>query len=168
MRVDSINVRTIPHNQHRYPTTGDWWVQSDNLTGKTTLEIRVSESGDWRANIAVAIHEIVEAVVCIADGVEPEALDRFDSAYEMVREDPKTWVDAEAALQREFGGHDEITPHTEPGEDLHAPYRHQHAIATQVEWIVTEAMHLPWKLYEEELSTLYDDTDEQTEPITAC
>lgn len=155
--IDSITIKTIPHDKQRYPTTGDWWVESDNVTGKKSLQIRVSESGDWRANIAVGIHEAVEAVVCLADGVDPLSLDEFDTAYEAVREDAKTFVDAEQFLRSRFGGHCEITDTSEPGDDLYAPYRHQHAVATQVEHIVTEAMHLPWKLYEDELAALDED-----------
>lgn len=168
MKVDNIDARTIPHSEQRYPTVGDWWVNTDNLTGKTTLYVRASDTGDWRANQSIIIHEIVEAVACIENGVEPESLDRFDTAYEMVREDAKTWVDAEAKLKKEFGGHCEITEDSEPGEDLHAPYRHQHAIATQVEWIVSEAMHLPWKVYEEEIAALDDPAEGYQEPQTAC
>lgn len=156
--IKQIQIKTIKHDEHRYPTVGDWWVEED------VLQIRVSDCGDWRASMAVAIHEAVEALCCIENEVEPESLDRFDTAYEMIRADQMPEL-AEEQL-KEFGGHDEITDWSEPGEDLHAPYRHQHALATQVEWILTEGMHLPWKLYEEELASL-DDADSQPESVTA-
>ena len=170
MKIDDIRVKTISHKEHRYPTVGDWWITTDNVSGRTTLDIRVSDMGDWRGSIAVAVHEIVEAVCCIADGIDPKSLDRFDTAYEAIRagaevagmhglltvselEAARDAADGEEAIE-EFGGHDAITEDSEPGEDLHAPYRHQHALATQVEWIVSEGMHLPWKLYEQEIAEL--------------
>lgn len=157
-KVDEIRVKVIPHEAQRYPTVGDWFLTPDNVSSNVTLDIRVSDMGDWRANMAVAVHEIVEALSCIADEVDPKALDEFDSAYEMVRQDvlegTKTWTAAEDFLQKEFGGHDEITERSEPGDDLHSPYRHQHELGTQVEHILTEGLHLPWSLYESEIAEL--------------
>jgi hypothetical protein len=154
MNVKEIVIKTIPHDQHRYPTTGDWWIKENN-DGTHTIEIRSSECGDWRASMAVAIHEATEALTCLANGIEPESLDRFDTDYEILRADLDTPLStasrkvhaARDRLFAEFGGYDEITDSSEPGEDTHAPYRHEHALATQVEWILTEGMNLPWKVY---------------------
>lgn len=163
--IKNIVIKTIKHNEHRYPTTGDWWVEGD------TLQIRSSECGDWRASMVVAVHEAVEALTCIENGVEPEALDRFDKNYEIIREakgQELVYVhelEAERKLRAEFGGHDAITDWSEPGDDLHAPYRHQHALATQVEHILTEGMNLPWSLYEEELSALEDDNESTADSV---
>ncbi len=75
-----ITIETIPHDQQRYPTVGDW-----QWTGPDELVVRVSEMGDWRYNAAVAVHELVEVLLCKQDGVTEAAVDAFDTAYEATR-----------------------------------------------------------------------------------
>ena len=43
-----ITIDTIPHNQQRYPTVGDWAFDSNG-----NLIIAVSDLGDWRYNALV-------------------------------------------------------------------------------------------------------------------
>ena len=93
---DEITIETIPHEEQRYPTVGDWlFVERD-------LCAWVSEIGDWRNEMAVAVHELVEAILCRAAGVPGCVVDAFDKAYE----------------------------HGEPGTSRattpHAPYHRQH------------------------------------------
>ena len=69
-----IFIETIPHSKQRYETCGDWWWDDDG----ETLQIRVSDTGDWRYNAAVAIHELTEVLLCRDHGVSQEAADGFD------------------------------------------------------------------------------------------
>lgn len=118
-----IVIETIPHSQHRYETVGDWWTDEDG-----TLQIRVSDLGDEKAEQLVAIHELVELLLCKARGVSEQAVDAFDKAFEEDRAD----------------GDD-----SEPGDAVDAPYRDEHCFATAVERMVCAAMGVAWDTYEE-------------------
>jgi hypothetical protein len=75
-----ITIETIPHNQQRYKTCGDWqWVNGD-------LVVYVSEMGNWGYEAAVGIHEAVEAILCRAAGVPGTLVDAFDKAYDGIDE----------------------------------------------------------------------------------
>lgn len=123
-----INIEVIPHEQHRYTTVGDWW-----FTPTGDLEIRVSQLTDWRKEVLVAVHELVEVVLCKHQGVSQEAVDHFDQEFEAKRLD---------------GNEDE------PGDDKEAPYRSQHCFAMGVERLLATGLGVGWKEYEEELCAL--------------
>lgn len=72
----NIKIETIPHEQHRYTTAGDWFFDD-----KGDLTIRVSALGDWKKEALLAIHELVEVLACKSDGVSQEAVDAFDFAW---------------------------------------------------------------------------------------
>ena len=110
-----ITIETIPHGEQRYVTCGDWlWEPNGDLL------IRVSETGDWRANAAIAVHELVEVLLCKQEGIGQEAVDAFDLAYK---------------------GDDE------PGDDPAAPYNRQHCFATAVERMLIAAFGMTWDEY---------------------
>jgi hypothetical protein len=96
----NINIQTIPHGEHRYPTCGDWWFGADG-----TLQIRVSDMGNADYESLVALHELVEVLLCKKRGVTTEQVDEFDKQFE---ED------------RSHGMHG---PEDEPGDDPDAPYK---------------------------------------------
>jgi hypothetical protein len=122
-----IIIETIPHNKQRYPTVGDWFLEGE------VLHIKVSKLSNWRREALVAVHELVETILCSHDGVTQEEVDKFDKAFEAAR-----------------------TPGNveEPGDDPSAPYRKQHGIATGIERILAAALDVNWKDYEEELDLL--------------
>lgn len=155
--IKRVTIDVIPHEQHRYPTTGDWDVDRD--TG--TLWVRVSKTGDSRSEMAVAVHELVEALTCIYHGIAPDALNDFDTNYEVIRaahsHSPVEAGLAEEALSRLFGGHDEITETSEPGDDLHAPYQREHNFASGIERLLVGEWNLPWNVYLEELGNNWTD-----------
>lgn len=72
----NITVVTIPHDEQRYPTVGDWTFDGDG-----NLTVRVSDMGNWKYQALVAIHEIVEALACKDRGVHQVTVDAFDKAY---------------------------------------------------------------------------------------
>lgn len=124
MRID---IKTIPHSQHRYPTVGDWYERED------VMYIRVSEMSDWRYEFLVIAHELIEVYICKHDGVKEKAVDRFDIAFEK---------------KRKLGNNDE------PGDDKKAPYRKQHCIATGVERILAGLLGVCWNDYADEIESL--------------
>ena len=73
----NINIQTIPHDQHRYPTCGDWLLDESG-----NLQIRVSDMGNTDYEALVALHELVEVLLCKKRGITTEQVDVFDKQYE--------------------------------------------------------------------------------------
>ncbi|HJZ14914.1 MAG TPA: hypothetical protein VJ251_05615 [Stellaceae bacterium] len=67
---------------------------------------------DQRYEFLIGMHEVMEAYLAIYAGVSPDAVDRFDKAYEAKRKP----------------GDD-----SEPGDDPRAPYHREHVFASKVE-----------------------------------
>lgn len=118
----------VPHSLQRYETVGDWEI---NRNGK--LKITVSELGNEKYEKLVALHELVEVILCEAAGITDGQVTDFDKAFEARREEGNT---------------------DEPGDDPHSPYRHEHRIATIVEMIVADALGVDWRDYEEKINAL--------------
>jgi hypothetical protein len=125
----NINIKVIPHEQQRYPTVGDWWYEPDG-----TIEIRVSAMSDWRHESLVALHELVEVLLCKQDGVTQGAVDDFDKAFEEKR--------AKGELKDE---------NAEPGDEADAPYQKQHCIASGVERLIAANLGVVWSPYADEV-----------------
>lgn len=136
-KLSRIEIEVIPHEKQRYDTVGDWYYRKDAdlATGKLgqVLVIRVSELGDWRYNALVALHELVEVLLCRHDGVTQEEVDRFD-------------MDFEAHRKREDD--------SEPGDHPAAPYRKQHLLATGIEKMLAAWLGVYWKSYDERILKL--------------
>lgn len=112
-----IYVEAIPHKNQRYETCGDW----QQLPGG--LHVSVSDTGNKMSNLLVALHEVVEAVLCEANGVPESAVDEFDMAYEVAR--------TGSSLE-------------EPGDCPLAPYHKQHKVADIVERLVAFQAGVNW------------------------
>jgi hypothetical protein len=117
-----ITIETIPHHMQRYDTVGDW---TYDAVGQLT--IRVSDLNNWRYELLVGIHELVEVLLCSHQGIKQEVVDAFDFNYK---------------------GDDE------PGDDPRAPYSGPHCLATGVERILAAVMGVPWSKYEQTLDNL--------------
>lgn len=134
-----IVIETIPHDQQRYPTCGDWYYTDEPTTPEVgaptekVLHIKVSNLSDRRREALIAIHELVEVMLCEHDGVTQEAVDDFDKAYEATRQEGDV---------------------SEPGDDEKAPYRDQHCFATGIERLLASRLGVGWKEYESELEQL--------------
>ena len=85
MRID---IQVIPHNDQRYETVGDWWLDSEG-----TLQVRVTRLSDPRYARLIVIHELVEFLLeSQKRGGDLSAMeklvketDAFDKAYEAKR-----------------------------------------------------------------------------------
>jgi len=128
-----IVIETIPHQQQRYNTVGDWRYLEDD-----TLLIRVSKMSDSRYEFLVGVHEVIEAELCRHDGVTQKEVDDFDIRFEQLRADRG----------------DTITD--EPGDHPEAPYSIQHCIATGIERLLAAVLLVDWYEYEQELNKLGD------------
>jgi hypothetical protein len=123
----NVKIEIIPHDQHRYPTVGDWFFEGEDLV------IRVSKLSDWRREMLIAIHELAEVLLCKQRGITTESVDAFDKAFEAAR-----------------------TPDNEdePGDEPAAPYVKEHCVATGIERIMAAELGVSWKDYEQELTDL--------------
>lgn len=126
-----ITIEFIEHKDQRYDTPGDWfYTPADNLV------IRVSKLGVPEYEHLIAIHELVEALLCKHDGVRQRAVDRFDTAWK-----PRVLADG--------------TPIVEPGEDPQCPCHEQHVVAENVERIIAQAMSVHWPSYGHEVDKIW-------------
>jgi len=126
----NINIKTIPHAQHRYPTVGDYF----DKNGKH--EVRVSKMSDWRYEFLVALHELVESHLCKHRGIAEQSITDFDVWFEKAREMGMIFDD------------------DEPGCHPSAPYMKEHMFAMMVERQMARELGVDWDKYAEEIEKL--------------
>ena len=126
-----IIIQTIPHSSQPYSTCGDW---RRDETG--SLIINVSQELGDRYAALVALHELVEVMLCEDRGITTKSVDEFDIEFEKRREKSLT-LDT-----------------SEPGDDRSAPYENEHCIATGIERIMAAALKVKWKDYETAINSL--------------
>jgi len=139
-----IIIETIPHNNQRYNTCGDWtW--EDNFK---TLHVKVSEMIDivnvvshTYMEATIGLHEVIEALQCQADGVLSKTVDDFDLSQDTTDDCEKLDI--------------------EPGDHPDAPYKQQHTLATGFERILCFCFGIPWYEYENQLITMTFEYDER-------
>jgi len=124
----NVSIKVIPHKDQRYETCGDWFY--DKSGG---LQIRISKMSDWRFEMCIAVHELVEVLLCKHDGVTQKQVDRFDMNFEKNRKPGNT---------------------DEPGDSDKAPYRVQHGIASGIERVLGTILGISWNAYESEINSL--------------
>jgi len=117
----NIIIKSIPTKDHRYPTLGDYWSEKDG-----TIQFRISSEFSRKAQILLLIHEMVEAFLCINDGITFGSIDEFDKAFEKRTDEP---------------------PESEPGDDPHCPYRLQHRRAENIERLMADFLGVEWPRY---------------------
>lgn len=120
----NISIKTIPHDEQRYRTCGDWLLDADG-----NISVFVSDLGNWKYHALMGVHELVEALICREMGVSQGQVDEFDQAFEVGRAN---------------GLH---APDAEPGASPDAPYRVAHFVAETVERILGVALGVDWVRY---------------------
>ncbi len=128
-----LYVHVVPYAQMRYPSAGDW------LTDETGIRIIVADTGSWRCNFLVALHEIVEAWLCRRHGITQEEVDQWDMV---------TWPKYMKTSQTRQIDSDE------PGDHPNCPYRREHRIASRVERVASWLLLVNWTKYEQRLEAL--------------
>lgn len=127
--IKEINIKVIPHSEQKYETVGNYWRDSDG-----SIQIRISELPRNTYELIVAAHEFFEVILTEARGIPERAITDFDIAFEN---------------ERRIGNEDE------PGDDINAPYRLEHCIATAVERLMCSELYESWKNYDEECKKLH-------------
>lgn len=118
-----IVIKTIPHNEQRYDTIGDYWIDEND-----TIQFRVTKMND-RYEWLVLMHELIEQFLTEQRGITNESIDEFDIEYEKNR--------TKKSL-------------LEPGDDPNAPYYSEHQFATAIERLLCTELGISWLVYEKE------------------
>ena len=122
-----IQVQIIKHEDQRYPTVGDWVFGEDTPAKMHNLLVSVSQTGNQDYNDLVAVHEIIEAILCRANGVSDENVTNWDRDH---------------------------MDHPDPGSIPGCPYYREHLVAEVIEKIVASELQVDWQEYEETLEKL--------------
>jgi len=120
-RLKSIIISTCDHLDQRYPTAGDWTIAEAALT------IRISRLPNSIHEYPLIIHELAEALLCHASGIDTATVDRWDFTHQ---------------------------DSSDPGLDIHCPYHTQHLIATDLEYRMVHALGLNEAEYNDSLRRL--------------
>jgi hypothetical protein len=124
-----MHIETIPHESQRYRTVGDYWCDESGIE-----QIRVSEMMDWRYEVLVAVHEIIEMALTRQRGIPEEGISEFDVKFEQNKD------------------HGLVSG--EPGDNINAPYRKEHFFATNVERLVAAELGVDWFEYDRYVDAL--------------
>jgi hypothetical protein len=132
VNIRKIKIEVISHLAQRYNTVGDWQFARDPTGTASELTIRVSDVDGGTGNMLIAIHELIEALLCEHAGVKETDVDAFDMNWTT----RKAWWHSESSLLKE------------PGDDIDAPYYQQHQIASSIERMVAARMWVDWAKHE--------------------
>jgi hypothetical protein len=121
-----IVIETIPADQQRYSTCGDYWEADDEI------HFRITQQPDEKWEMAVLVHEVIEYFLCRQRAIlEPEITD-YDLQWE----------------QRYKRGENKAE---EPGDELDAPYHKEHEFAKSIERQFADEIGIDWEQYDKNL-----------------
>lgn len=103
-----MRIEALPPEDLRYATEGDWQVTP---TGE--FVIQVTTNLPRQEQLLLALHELIEAMLCQARGVSQETVDRFDFAFK---------------------------GDGEPGDHPASPYRREHRFAALIDHLIAHEM----------------------------
>ena len=132
MSIRGIRIDFIDHESQDYATVGNWKF-IPNEDDPHLLHISVSTLGNTEMETCVAVHEIVEALLCLKHKIPDVTVTAFDKTFESLRPRGDT---------------------SEPGDDPMAPYHAQHVIASGVEEVVADALGVKWQEYADAIEAL--------------
>lgn len=125
----NIQIKTIPDEEQRYDTVGDYW-KKDGVD-----EIKVSSMSNRQYEFLVAIHEMIEQYLCENAGITDEEITRFDVDFENNRKEGDQ---------------------SEPGESPLAPYHKQHMFAESIEKQMALECGIDWNDYGKYTNRFYE------------
>ena len=144
-----ILIETIPHTNQRYDTCGDWTVSPEG-----NWYIKVSQLHNWRREVLIAIHELVEMTLCRDKGITAKAVDDFDLWYAKALQHLAECGADDVCEEYAHETLQKLTSAEEPGDCPDAPYYRQHQIATGIERILAAEMGVDWPAYSDQIVNL--------------
>lgn len=124
----NIQIKTIPHKEQRYETVGDWTFEKNG-----DITIYISDMGNWKYEALVAVHELMEVLLCKDRKITQKEVDDFDKKFES---------------KRKKGNEDE------PGNDPDAPYYEEHQFASMIEEDLARQLNVKWDKYNKKVNSL--------------
>ncbi len=97
------------------------------------LQFRVSQFGNEYEQLAVILHELIEAFLCQKRGIKWKDIDNFDKKYEKNRKEGDL---------------------SEPGNDPKAPYYREHRFAENLERQLIHELGIDWFKYNDKVDNL--------------
>jgi hypothetical protein len=131
--IRSVMIVTVPPKAMRYRTVGDWFWKEPGC-----LIIQVADTGNWIYNLLVAVHELIEVILCEVAGISEKRVSAFDLAHQ-----------------------DDEDPGTHPK----APYHDQHITAMGIEMILAARAGVKWRIYEAALDRIYFKIPKRKKPL---
>lgn len=126
-----IRIKIIPHEEQKYPTPADWRYEERGI-----LFIKISDMANEKYEMLLAIHEMIEAMLCRFRAISEQSVTNFDIKFES---------------EREQGLH---KLEDEPGHDPRAPYRKEHIFAEQIERLLAKELEVDWEEYNDKVINL--------------
>jgi len=120
--IKSIRIQVIPHKSQRYETVGDWMIDK-----RGAITIKVSDMKNWKYNMLVGLHEMIEVLLCHDRGITDCIVTNFDKAFK---------------------------GKGEPGDEPNAPYQEEHNFATGIERTMAAMLKVKWKEYDDAVNAL--------------
>lgn len=118
-----IIIQTIPGEEQRYPTCGDY----QDL--ETAHIVSITQQDNWDYEFLIAIHELVEMWITKKRGISEESITNYDIGWED-RPQPKA---------------------DEPGNEEGCIYRKEHRFAENVERQIAHEIGVDWDQYSKDL-----------------
>lgn len=134
--LPKIIIEVVDHNDQKYETVGNYFGNSD---GSWTIQVSRT---NIKYEFLVAVHELIEKVLCHCKGISDDDITSFDEVFEEMRRDYPT-----------------IVGEKEPGDEDAAPYLHEHKMASRVErWLADSFLGAnpqeEWGKYEKTITSL--------------
>jgi hypothetical protein len=121
-----IRFKVIPYEAMRYEDAADWYY----CPACGCLTIVAADTGEWRYNLLLLVHETVEALLCRWHGVRQKDADNWDTMV---------WPNMHPAVQDFYGGY--------AGDHPYCPYHQEHKWATRVERCLAVLLLVRWARY---------------------
>jgi hypothetical protein len=126
--MKDIVIRTIPLEEQRYNTAGDYW-ETD-----TEIHFRITKQEDERSEWAILLHEMTEFALTKQHGITEEQITDYDLKWEVRFNEGSMSIGA-----------------NEPGDEKDCPYKDEHSIALIIERIYCMAAGVDWWKHDEQI-----------------
>lgn len=118
-------IEILEPGEMRYPTCGDYFEDDNGVT-----HIQICDQGDWKKNLLITVHEMVEEALTRDRGITEKAISDFDFDFEDNRQENDL---------------------SEPGDHPNAPYRREHRFSENIERQLAYELGVDWLEYDKNL-----------------
>jgi len=119
----------IDPSENRYGTVGDWMFAENG-----DILVTTTKCGNADSEFLVAIHELIEAYLCLREGITEEEVNAWDVNNPYLEE---------------------------PGDSRNAPYHRQHAIAMRTEKFLADLMRVDWEQHQQKVENTANEVDRE-------